>query len=308
MLAALPPDDTRRRTVQGVALSFLGYVIYALSDASVRLLHGGLPSFELVFFGALIGLGAVPFVRGSGEGWRDLLRSRNWRMWSIRAVAALAGALCSVVAFTQLPMAEAFALLFLLPGFVTILSVIFLKEQVGWRRWSAVIVGFIGVLIVLRPGFHDLKIGHFAALGGGFAGAVTIVLLRHLGNSERRISLYGAGLIGPLIGGLALSLPHFVMPNPYQLLFILSYGVMGAGGNVLMMVSSRMAPASLLAPTQYSQMLWGIGLGYCLFGDKPDGIMLLGSLFIIGAGLFTFAREKARHVEIIREVGPSTGN
>jgi S-adenosylmethionine uptake transporter len=293
-MQALSDDETRRRAVQGVALSFLGYAIYALSDASVRLLHGAVPPFELVFFGSLLGLLAVPFVRGEGDRWLDLLSCRNRRMWAIRAGAAIAGAVCSVVAFTQLPMAEAFALLFLLPAFVTILSVIFLKEPVGWRRWSAVALGFIGVLIVLRPGFHALKLGHIAALGGGFAGAITIVLLRHLGNSERRISLYGAGLTGPLVAGLLLSLPHFVVPTAHDAIFILSYGLLSAAGNVLMMVSSRLAPASLVAPTQYSQMLWGIGLGYSLFADRLDGVMILGATIIIAAGLFTFAREKVK--------------
>jgi drug/metabolite transporter (DMT)-like permease len=297
-MQAAAADETRRRTLQGVALSFLGYAVYALSDASVRALHGAVPPFELVFFGALLGLLAVPFVRGKGDRWRDLVRCRNRRMWSIRAGAAVVGAVCSVVAFTQLPMAEAFALLFLLPGFVTILSVIFLKEPVGWRRWSAVVVGFIGVLIVLRPGFHELKIGHIAALGGGFAGAVTIVLLRHLGNSEKRTSLYGAGLIGPLVGGLALSLPHLVMPTAHDVIFIVSYGLLSAAGNVLMMVSGRMAPASIVAPTQYSQMLWGIGLGYGVFGDRLDGVMILGAVIIIGAGLFTFAREKVKQPRV----------
>jgi len=297
-MQAAAADETRRRTLQGVALSFLGYAVYALSDASVRALHGAVPPFELVFFGALLGLLAAPFVRGKGDRWRDLVRCRNRRMWSIRAGAAVVGAVCSVVAFTQLPMAEAFALLFLLPGFVTILSVIFLKEPVGWRRWSAVVVGFIGVLIVLRPGLHELKIGHIAALGGGFAGAVTIVLLRHLGNSEKRTSLYGAGLIGPLVGGLALSLPHLVMPTAHDVIFIVSYGLLSAAGNVLMMVSGRMAPASIVAPTQYSQMLWGIGLGYGVFGDRLDGVMILGAVIIIGAGLFTFAREKVKQPRV----------
>lgn len=295
-------DETRRRTAQGLALSFLGYVVYALSDASVRLLHGAVPPFELVFFGAVLGLTAVPFVRGPGDRWRDLVTCGNRRMWAIRAAASVAGAVCSVIAFTQLPMAEAFAILFLLPAFVTILSVVFLKETVGWRRWSAVVAGFIGVLIVLRPGFHALKLGHFAALGGGFAGAVTIVLLRYLGNSEKRISLYGAGLIGPLAAGFLLSLPHFVMPRGADLIFILSYGVLSAAGNVLMMVSSRMVQASVVAPTQYSQMLWGIGLGYGLFGDKLDGVMVIGAVIIIAAGLFTFAREKVRGVETIVDI------
>ena len=279
---------------RGVLLSFLAYASYALSDASVKLLHGALPSFELVFFGALLGLPAIPLLRRPGEQWGDLLRCRNRRMWMLRALAAVIGSLASVIAFTALPMAEAFALIFLLPAFVTILSVIFLKEPVGWRRWSAVAAGFIGVLIVLRPGFRALGPGHLAAIVSGLAGAVTIIVLRALGPTEKRISLYGAGLLGPIVASFILMLPHFTMPTPEQWVFVLSYGLLAAGGNILLMLASALAPASLVAPPQYSQMLWAIGLGYLVFGDQLDAPMFVGAAVIIGAGLFTFARERAR--------------
>jgi len=279
---------------RGVVLSFLAYASYAFSDASVKLLHGALPPFELVFFGASLGLLAIPLVRKPGERWGDLFRCNDRRMWTLRALAAAAGSLFSVIAFTALPMAEAFALIFLLPAFVTILSVIFLHEPVGWRRWSAVVAGFIGVLIVLRPGIRPLGLGHVAAIGSGLAGAVTIIVLRKLGPTERRISLYGAGLLGPIVASFLLMLPHFVMPAPQQWLYILSYGLLAVGGNVLLMLASALAPASLVAPPQYSQMLWAIALGTLVFGDRLDAPMFVGAAIIIGAGLFTFAREKIR--------------
>ena len=281
-------------TGRGVLLSFAAYASYALSDASVKLLHGGLPPFELVFFGAILGLPVIPLVRKPGEQWLDLIRCNDRRMWSLRALAAVVGSLCSVVAFTALPMAEAFALIFLLPTFVTILSVIFLKEQVGWRRWSAVVMGFVGVLIVLRPGIRALGIGHLAAIASGFAGAVTIIVLRALGPTEKRISLYGAGLIGPIVVSFLVMVPHFVMPVARQWLFVLAYGLLGAGGNALLMLASALAPASLVAPPQYSQMLWAIFLGTVVFSDNLDAPMFVGAAVIIGSGLFTFAREKAR--------------
>jgi S-adenosylmethionine uptake transporter len=286
--------SARSTVALGVVLSFLTYATYALSDASVRLLHGSVPSFELVFFGSVLGLLAIPMVRKPGERWGDLLRCNNRWMWSLRALAAVAGALFSVIAFTALPMAEAFALIFLLPAFVTILSVIFLHEPVGWRRWSAVVAGFIGVLIVLRPGFRALGIGHLAAIASGFAGAVTIIVLRKLGPTETRISLYGAGLIGPIVISFIVMLPHFTMPNERGWLLILAYGLLGGIGNVLLMLASAMAPASLVAPPQYSQMLWGIGLGYFIFSDHLDAPMFIGAAVIIAAGLFTLSRESVR--------------
>ena len=283
-----------RGTRRGVLLAFLAFVAYSLSDASVKLLHGAIPSFELVFLGAVLGVAAVPLVRRPDERWSDLLRCRSRPIWCLRAVAAVAGAVFSVIAFTRLSMAEAMALLFLMPAFVTVLSVVFLKEPVRWRRWLAVLVGFLGVLIVLRPGLQPFGFGDLAAILGAFASAVTIVMLRALGSTEKRISLYGAGLVGPIVASFLLAIPHPVMPTPLQWLFVLGYGLLSAGGTVLLMFASEQAPASLVAPQQYSQMLWAIALDALLFGIGIDLWMVLGSMVIIGAGLFTFEREKIR--------------
>jgi drug/metabolite transporter (DMT)-like permease len=161
----------------------------------------------------VFGIAAIPFLLSPGERWHYAFRSRNRRMWLLRAVAAVTGALGSITAFTYLSMAEAFSLLFLMPAFVTVMSVVFLKEDVGWRRWAAVILGFIGVLIVLRPGFRALNIGHAGAVIGGFSGAMTIVLMRAMGGKERRISLYGAGLVGLILVSGVLMVPYFRWPT-----------------------------------------------------------------------------------------------
>jgi len=189
-------------------------------------------------------------------------------------------------------MAEAFALIFLLPIFVTLLSVIFLKEHVGWRRWSAVIVGFIGVLVVLRPGFRALGAGHFAAMSCGLSGAVSVVALRMAGPHERRISLYGAGVIGPLVSGGLLMLPAFTWPDAHQWFLLAGYGLLAGLAGVLLMLATHHAPANRIAPTQYSQMLWAIFFGYWLFGDHLDWPMLIGIALILGSGLFTLVREE----------------
>ncbi len=282
------------RTRAGVLLAFLSYIFYSISDASVKLLNGSLPPFEVVFLGALLGVLVLPFVRKPGESWGDLFRFRSWKAWVLRALAAVAGSVFSVIAFTKLSMAEAMSLLFLMPAFVTILSVIFLKEPVGWRRWTAVVLGFAGVLVVLRPGVEPFHFGQVSAILGAFAAGVTIVLLRALGPSEKRISLYGAGLTGPIVASFVLCAPHLVMPTPVEWLWVVGYGLLAAIANVLMMMASERAPASLVAPPQYSQMLWAIGFDYLLFGIGIDLWMIVGSIIIIGAGLFTFERERIR--------------
>lgn len=278
--------------LKGVLLGFACYAAYAISDACVKSLHGELPAYEAVFFGALLCLGALPFVRGQGDRWRDVVVANRPGLWWVRA---LTGGICNVaavVAFTLLPMAETFALIFLMPIFVTVLSVVFLKEHVGWRRWAAVLIGFVGVMVVLRPGFRELGLGHFAAILCGLSGAVSMVAMRLAGPHEKRISLYGAGVIGPLLLGGTLMLPHFVWPSAHAWALLLGYGVMQGLAGVLLMLATLLAPANRIAPTQYSQMLWAIGFGYWLFGDMLDWPMLVGIALILGAGLFTLVREE----------------
>lgn len=283
-----------RSVLRGVGLAFLAYFAYAISDASVKLLEGTINPFQSAFFGGVFGIAAIPFLLSPGERWHYAFKTRDRRLWLLRAFAALTGALGSITAFTHLSMAEAFCLLFLMPAFVTVMSVVFLKEDVGWRRWFAVILGFIGVLIVLRPGFRELNIGHAGAVLGGFSGAMTIVLMRAMGGRERKISLYGAGLVGLIVGSGALMLPYFQWPTPMQWLWLAGYGLLAAAGNALVMMASMRAPATLVAPPQYSQMIWAILFGYFVFGDRLDWPMAVGVLLIVVSGLFTFVREKVR--------------
>jgi len=276
---------------KGVLLGFMAFAAYALSDAFVKSLRGSLPAYEAVFFGAVLGLTALPFIKGNGDRWREVLFAQRQGLWLVRAVASAVSGIAAVIAFTALPMAEAFALIFLLPIFVTILSVLVLKEHVGWRRWSAVVAGFIGVLVVLRPGFRVLGIGHLAAIICGLAGAISMIALRLSGPHEKRITLYGAGMVGSMLITGALMLADFRWPTLAQIGLLLGYGLLAALASVLLMLATQKAPANHVAPTQYSQMLWAVLLGYVLFDDRLDWPMAVGIAIILGAGLFTFVRE-----------------
>lgn len=295
-------------TLKGVLLAFAAFASYAWSDASVKLIEGQLSPFQSAFFGALFGLFALPFIRKRNDGWQDIFRTTNRPLWVLRFVSSGLGAITSVTAFTYLSMAEAFALIFLLPAFVTIMSVLFLKEQVGIKRWSAVIIGFTGVLVILRPGFRELSTGHFAAIVAGLCGAISIVIFRAMGPSEKNTSLYGAGLLGILvICGIAMT-RSFTAPTAGQWLFLAGYGLLGAVANVLVMYAAKYAPAAVIGPTQYSQMLWAILFGYLIFGDSVDAWMLLGIALIIGSGLITLTREKQRHVPLPTSVAAADQN
>lgn len=292
--------------LKGVLIAFGSFAAFSFSDASVKLIEGRIPPYESAFFGALLSLLALPFLKKRTDRWLDTVRSVNRPLWLLRFVCSAIGAITSVTAFTHLSMAEAFSLIFLLPSFVTIMSVIFLKEEVGIRRWSAVILGFIGVLVVLRPGFRELGIGHVAALVAGLAAAINIVIMRGIGPAEKSISLFGAGSLGALIICAGVMAPTFTMPGGHEWLLLLGYGILGALGNVLLMYATFYAPAAVVSPIQYSQMIWAIILGYLIFGDGVDAPMLLGIGLIVGSGLITLVRERKRGVAMPPPVAPNT--
>jgi S-adenosylmethionine uptake transporter len=272
----------------GIFLAFLAFAFFAISDACVKGLHGHIPPYQLAFFGSAFSILVLPMAWRRGDTALDLVRAKRPWLWVLRGALAISGSLTSIIAFTRLPMAEAFALIFLMPLVVTALSVWLLKEPVTVKSWLAITLGFIGVLIVLRPGFRHIDIGHLAALACGFIAAFLSVLLRITAPHEKPITLFGAGNLFPVVISGLLSLGSFVTPTLTQWFVIAGYAVLAAAANVLIAFASRKSPASRIAPTQYSQMLWGIGLGYIFFQDRVDLVTALGAAVIVGAGIWLF--------------------
>lgn len=281
----------------GILIAFASFAAYAVSDACIKFLDGTLPAYEVACIGAALGLFAIPFIKTRDDEWLDMFRTTNRKLWLLRSVSATVGVVGSVTAFTYLSMAEAFALIFLMPAFVTVLSAIFLKEKSGWKRWTAVLIGFVGVIVVLRPGFRELSIGHLGALFAGLGGAIGIVIMRQMGASEKRISLYSASMIGPALICGALMIPGFQVPTALQWLYLAGYGLLAALAGVLLMIAAQHAPASVVALPQYSQMIWAILFGYFIFHDHIDTPMFIGIVLIVISGLFTFLREKQRGID-----------
>jgi len=288
----------------GLSLVFTAYAAWAVSDAFIKLVDGALPAYETVFYGAIFGLVALPFVKGQGERWLDMFRPVHVPLWLLRMVATTISTTGSVVAFTHLSMAEAFTLLFLTPTFVCILSMLFLKEQIRWRRWLAIALGFIGVLVVLRPGFRELTIGHLGAIISAPAGAVVILIFRHVADREKRLTLYSSGLFGPILICGLLTLPNYSKPQLVEWGYLVAYGLFAALGSLFTIAAARRIPASLVAIPQYSQMIWAIIFGYFLFHDHLDLFMGMGIALILCSSLLIFIREEERGVKLPRPVMP----
>ncbi len=278
---------------KGIWLGFAAFAAYAISDACAKAMHGALPPYEMGFFGALFSALLLPFIWRGDTSAVDLVVARRQGLWLLRGLLSVVSTLTSVLTFTYLTMAEAFSLIFIMPLLTTVLSVLLLKERVKPAGWLAILLGFAGVLIVLRPGFREIGIGQLAGLGCGIFGSCLSVLLRYVGHSEKPITQFGASQLFPLVAFGLLSAGHFVAPQPLQWLIIAGYAVLAAAGNLLLMFAGRLVPASLLAPTQYSQMLWGTALGWLFFADRVDTLTFAGIAVIVGAGLWLFLPRRA---------------
>lgn len=278
----------------GVFVALLGYAIYSWGDGIIKSLGGQLSVFEIGFFNILFaGLFLLVF-KPEGETWIGFWQMK--RPWAVnaRAISGVAAGVLSIYAFTTIPLAEAYALIFLAPLFVTILSVLMLGEQVGPWRWAAVIGGFIGILLVVRPGFRELELGHLAALVCAFLAATAMVLMRSLAE-EKQTTILGTLIAYCLVfNGLAAAATGFSMPDWKTLGTLFVVGACTAGGNRLQLLATRLSPVNQIAPTHYSQMAWAVIIGAAFFAEYPDWISLVGLGVVAASGLLTFARERIR--------------
>ena len=277
---------------KGVAAGFLAYVLFSSSDACVKALGGGMSVFEILFLTTLFSFCTFGFAKPASERWREAFHMRRPYLILLRAAAGVIGSLTGAYAFTTLPLAEAYSLIFLLPAFATMLSIPVLGDHVGWRRWLAVLCGFAGVLLVVRPGFHELHLGHLCAAIAAVAGAVAMISLRILGPTEKRTSLLATLYISALAVDGAFMAFNFTMPGPRQLGLAAFAGLVGGFAQIAMLVATRNAPPNRVAPTQYSQMIWAVVFGAVFFGEVPDAVAFVGMGLVVFSGLFTFVREE----------------
>lgn len=291
------------RTFGATPLALAAYGAFALSDAAVRTLDGTLNPFQIAFTGALVGLLGLPLLGLSGDRIGDIFVVQCRSLWLARAVVGAISCTASVIAFSRLSMPEAFSLIFLAPLFVTALSALFLHEDIGPWRWAAVLLGMAGVMLVLRPGVHPLGVGHAAGLVCALASAIVIVLFRAGGSDEKRISMLGSGLFGTLAITGPLMFTEAQRPTGVQAGLLLGYGALALLGQLLLVLAAQRIPASRLAPTQYSQMIWAAALSYILFDQPLDLVACAGIAVIIGAGMTTWMREQIQMPSWRRRLG-----
>jgi drug/metabolite transporter (DMT)-like permease len=232
-----------------------------------------------------------------------------------RGVISIAGMFFNFGALARLPLIEANAISFTSPLFSVALAALVLKERVRIYRWSAVIIGFIGVLVVLSPHFtgDELTIvlastasiaGVIYALAGSICNAGTMIQTRRLTESETTSSIVFYFSLFCALAGLVTWPFGWIGPTGGEFIVLVSIGILGGTGHIFLTESYRFASASLVAPFDYTSMIWALVLGYAMFGEVPTAMIVLGSAIIAASGLFVIWRE--RQLALARKLGADT--
>jgi drug/metabolite transporter (DMT)-like permease len=289
------PTIPRDRPLRGIVLMLAALAFFSCSDAASKLMTATLPAVEVawlrfcVFTLLMLGIAV-------GTGQARALRSKRPSLQTLRALGVLGSSIFFITGLSFLPMAEATAISFASPMIVTALSIPILREVVGWRRWSAVAVGLLGVLIVVRPGAGAFDRAAVFPVLSAFSWAVALVVTRKMSSADSPlVSLTYAAVVGLLITS-ALVQFTWVMPGWREIGLGLITGGASTVAQWLVVLAFQQARASVLAPFSYSQLIWSGLLGYVIFGNVPDRWTLIGAAVIIASGLYTAHRERTVRV------------
>jgi drug/metabolite transporter (DMT)-like permease len=285
------PDDPLR----GILLVLAAMVFFTSADAVSKWLTRTLPPVEIAWirYVVFLSLALLPLAWRGRRG-RALLRARAPGLQVLRGLAMLGSALFFLSAIAVMPLAEATAINFISPAFITALSIPLLGEVVGRRRWAAVGVGLLGMLIIVRPGAGVFEAEVLLPILGSASWAFAVVSTRKMGGIDRpETTLIWSAAVGLLV--LTAMLPFaFVPPTAGEVGLAVVVGVLSTGGHWLVVLAYRLAPASVLAPFAYVQLIFSTLLGLLVFGELPDGWTYLGAAVIAASGLYTAHRERVR--------------
>lgn len=281
------------RTESGLGLAYMltGMFIFSAVDAQAKFLTETLPVLQIAWarqFGLLAAVLVLLAVRGRG-----MLRTHHPVIQMTRGVLVIASSILFIVAVSYVPLADAVAVSFIAPLVVTILGALILREPVGIRRWSAVAIGFVGALIVIRPGAGVLHPAVLLVLLAATLFAVRQVISRMVSDADGTMTTVA---YTALVGGLLLTIPLpfiWVWPTTtLEVALLVSIAVMAACGELLVIKALEAAQAVVVAPVQYTMLIWGTFYGWLLFAQLPDLWTWVGSAIIVATGLYTFHRER----------------
>lgn len=279
-----------KSNVQAAALALLAMGLYATHDVFVKILGGDFAPFQTVFFAVLFSFPLVTMVMMHDVTVGNLRPHHPWWV-ALRSVMTTVTGFCAFYAFSVLPLAETYSILFMTPLLITVLAIPLLGEKVRLRRGLAVVVGLVGVMIVLRPGSAELGTGHLAALVAAFSSSLSNIIVRKIGNEERSAVL----MLYPMMSNfVVMGCMLWFYYLPMERTHIAGFAVMavlGTIGGLCFIAAFRKGEAAIVAPMQYSQILWATFYGYVFFGESLEMNVVIGATVIILSGLYIVFRE-----------------
>jgi drug/metabolite transporter (DMT)-like permease len=281
--------------LKAIALMCAAVTLFSCLDSTAKYIvsHSHVPTAQVIWMrfagqfllmAVILGPWALP----------GLLQTQKLGLQLVRSVLMAATTTCNFIAVRYLRLDQTVSIVFLAPLVVAALAGPLLGEWVGWRRALAIITGFLGILIVVRPGFAEVHWAFAVSLLGMLAYALFMLVTRKLSTFDPPlVTLFFALLVGN-IGGLPIAASVWVWPDGWQQwLMLASLGAFGGFGHFLLIHAYRLAPASSVSPFLYFQLISMVGLGYLIFGDVPDHWSMLGSAVVIASGLYLVHRERA---------------
>ena len=284
-----------QRAALGIAYRVAAMACMAVMAALVKWTGGrGIPVFEIIFFRNAFAFVPLGLYIWRTTGFSVLKTQRPWGHLT-RSTIGLSAMVCGFSALQHLPLTEATAFNFASPLFMTALSALLLGEVVGRHRWGAVLVGFIGVLIMVRPEPGHLNVvGVSLALGGAVSAAGAMVAIRQIAATEKGATIvFYFTLAGTVLGAVG-SLFHWVTPDPLTLAMLILGGLLGGVGQLLLTEALRVAPVGVVAPFDYTQLIWATAIGFLVWGEVPHPATIVGALVVAASGVYILHREMRR--------------
>lgn len=277
----------------GIACILLGGVFLTANDAAMKWLTDSYPVGEIVALRAFFAFLPIAFFARRAGGWRAL-RVRYVRAQSARALLFVASSFLWVFGLTHLPLADSMAATFTGPIMITALAPLLLGETVGWRRWTAVVVGFGGVLLMIQPTGEGPRVAMLLPLVSVMGGVGRDVITRRIAATESSVGTLAFTTAAACLIGL-LTLPFgWILPGAWDWPLLALSGILMGAAHFLYIEALRLAEAVIVVPFKYFNMVWAVALGFAIWGDLPDRWMVAGTVLVVLSGLYIMHRETSR--------------
>jgi len=279
-------------TLRAMAMMLLATVAFTAMHAMIRHTAQGLHPFEVAFFRNLFGLvflAPILFRYGVAP-----LRTRKLKVHALRGILNLVSMLCFFYAVTIAPFADVTALTFTAPIFASALAILFLGERVGPVRWAAIVIGFLGAIVILRPGFGEIGLGPMLTIAAALLWALAMLVIKTLTRTESSLTITAYMMIVLAPMSFLAALPFWTWPEPQQYLELFVLAALGTCGHLCLNQALKEGDTSLVSPVDYIRLVWAALIGYLAFGEVPDAMTWIGGAMICGGAVFVAWHEGRR--------------